>query len=140
LTERYLVADPPTEQEIDAASRAADELLSPAIAKHAGIDVIGLGGTITTMVAMRLELVEYDPAKVHGYRLALDEVRALLSTSARLPLAERKRLVGLSPARADIIVGGMIIVRAVLDAARCVAMRVSTTGILHGIALAAATR
>jgi exopolyphosphatase/guanosine-5'-triphosphate,3'-diphosphate pyrophosphatase len=140
LTERFLLGDPPTEQEIDGASRAADEPLGPAIAEHAGINVIGVGGTITTMAAMCLELVEYDPAKVHGYRLTLDEVQAMLSTAARMPLAQRKQLVGLSPARADIIVGGMIIVRAVLNAARRPAMRVSTTGILHGIALAAATR
>jgi exopolyphosphatase/guanosine-5'-triphosphate,3'-diphosphate pyrophosphatase len=140
LTERFLLNDPPTQQEIDAASRAAAELLGPAIAERADLALIGLGGTITTMAAMRLGLVEYDPAKVHKYPMTLDEVQGLLSSAARLRLAQRKRLAGLSPARADIIVGGMIIVRAALDAARCAALRVSTTGILHGIALAAATR
>ena len=139
LTEQSLVADPPTEDEIQAASRAAKELLGPVIAKHDAADVIGLGGTITTMAAMRLVLDEYDPARVHGYRLTLDEVGALLSRSTAMPLEARQRLAGLEPGRADIIVAGIIIVRAILQLAGSDALRVSTTGILHGIALAAAT-
>ena len=138
ITERFLATDPPTDDEIDAASRFADGLFRPAIAGNEQVELIGLGGTITTMVAMLLELDEYDAAKVHGYRLTLDDMSNLLARATRLPLEERKKLAGLSPARADIIVGGMIIVRAVLRAAQCDVMRVSTTGILHGIALAAA--
>jgi exopolyphosphatase/guanosine-5'-triphosphate,3'-diphosphate pyrophosphatase len=138
LTERFLTSDPPTGEEMHAASCAADEVLRPAIGDAGHASLIGLGGTITTMAAMLQELKEYDPAKVHGYRLTLDETGKLLARAASLPLVERKTLPGLSPARADIIVGGMIVVRAVLRAAKSESMRLSTAGILHGIALAAA--
>jgi len=138
LSERFLGADPPAEEAIHAASHAAEDALRPAVGPAEGRELIGLGGTITTMVAMLKKLDEYDAEKVHAYRLTLDEVEALLGLVAGRPLAERKKLSGLSPARADIIVGGIVIVRALLRVARCEAMRVSTAGILHGIALAAA--
>lgn len=138
LTERFLTSDPPTGEEMRAASRAADELLRPAIGEAKQADLIGLGGTVTTMAAMLQGLEQYDPAKVHGYRLTLDDTGELLARAASLPLEKRRTLAGLSPARADIIVGGIIVVRAVLRAAKSESMRVSTAGILHGIALAAA--
>lgn len=138
LTERFLTSDPPTGQQMHAASGAADEVLRPAIGDAGHASLIGLGGTITTMAAMLQELEQYDVTRVHGYRLTLDETGKLLGRAASLPLVKRRTLAGLSPARADIIVGGMIVVRAVLRAAKSDALRVSTTGILHGIALAAA--
>lgn len=138
LSERFLTTDPPTEEEIAAASSAVEASLGPEISAREPVELIGLGGTITTMVAMLKKLDAYDAAKVHGHTLTLDETETLLAETAARRLDERKKIPGLSPARADIIIGGIIIVRALLRAARCEAMRVSTTGILCGIALAAA--
>ncbi len=138
LTEQFLRSDPPTEDEVDAAARRAAEQFQPAIRDIDARDLIGLGGTVTTMATMLLDLEEYDAAKVHGYRLTSDDVESLLSALAALPLHERRTLPGLSPRRADIIIGGVLIVRAVLELIGCEVMRVSSTGILHGIALAAA--
>ena len=138
LTEQFLKTDPPTQEEMNAASSAAGQLPGSALGDCKAIDLVGLGGTITTMAAMLQQLHEYDPAAVHGTRLTLDETRDLLSRAASLPLDERKQLPGLSAARADIIVAGMILVQAVFAAANHDEMRVCTTGILHGVALAAA--
>jgi exopolyphosphatase/guanosine-5'-triphosphate,3'-diphosphate pyrophosphatase len=140
LTEQFLTTDPPSADEVEAAARFAGDLLRPAVGSNQEPALIGLGGTITTMAAMLLELDEYDAARVHGYGLTLDETEALLSRTSAIPLEERKGLRGLESGRADIIVGGMIIVRALLHATRCDAIRACTTGILHGIALAAAAQ
>ena len=139
LTEQFLTSDPPTEDEVDAAGRRAAEQFEAAIRDIDARDLIGLGGTVTTMATMLLDLEEYDAAKVHGYHLTLDDAESLLLPLAALPLDERKTLPGLSPRRADIIIGGVLIVRTVLELTGCEAMCVSSAGILHGIALAAAS-
>ncbi|MCW2758071.1 MAG: hypothetical protein JWO46_1817, partial [Nocardioidaceae bacterium] len=61
LTERHLAADPPTKDEIDAATRDIDAALDgcrvdPAQARA----VIGVAGTVTTTAAMVLGLASYD--------------------------------------------------------------------------------
>jgi exopolyphosphatase/guanosine-5'-triphosphate,3'-diphosphate pyrophosphatase len=132
LTERFLHSDPPTREELDAAARAVrDELpdLEPTQA-------IGVAGTITTLAA--LELGEYDPERVHGYRISRGAVEAQLERLASLPLAERRELSGLEPERAPVIVAGAVIVREVLDGYGLEALEVSERDILHGAALEAA--
>jgi exopolyphosphatase/guanosine-5'-triphosphate,3'-diphosphate pyrophosphatase len=62
-------------------------------------------------------------------------VAELLRTLAALPLAERRRVPGLEPARAPVIVGGAGIVLAVLDAVGASAMTVSERDLLDGAAL-----
>jgi exopolyphosphatase / guanosine-5'-triphosphate,3'-diphosphate pyrophosphatase len=132
LTERFLHSDPPTGEELEEAAGAVrDELpdLAPTQA-------IGVAGTITTLAA--LELGEYDPERVHGYRISRDAVEAQLERLASLPLAERRELPGLEPERAPVIVAGALIVREVLDRYGLDALEASERDILHGAALDAA--
>jgi exopolyphosphatase/guanosine-5'-triphosphate,3'-diphosphate pyrophosphatase len=132
LTERFLHSDPPTREELDAAARAVrDELpdLEPTQAT-------GVAGTITTLAA--LELGEYDPERIHGYRISRGAVEAQLERLASLPLAERRELSGLETERAPVIVAGAVIVREVLDGYGLEALEVSERDILHGAALEAA--
>ena len=68
--------------------------------------MVGVAGTVTSLAAMALELASYDPARVHGYRLSradLGDQLARLGTSTQ---AERERMIGLDPRRADVIFAG----------------------------------
>jgi exopolyphosphatase/guanosine-5'-triphosphate,3'-diphosphate pyrophosphatase len=138
LTERFLQTDPPTSDEMAAASQAAEAALHPAIAGDAARPVIGLGGTITSMAAMSLQLPAYDEKRVHGHELTLDAIDELVQRTASLTISRRRGMSGLEPGREDVILGGMLLARAVLVAAGAASMRACTTGILHGIALDAA--
>src|SRR5206468_3413671 len=64
VTERFFHSDPPTGEELDAAAHAVRELL-PELRPGGGI---GVAGTITSIAA--LELGEYDPEQIDGYRLS----------------------------------------------------------------------
>ena len=97
---------------------------------------IGVAGTITTLAA--LGLGGYDPERVHGYRLSRDAVAAQLARLASLPLAQRRELAGLEPARAPVIVAGGVIVREVLDRYSLAQLEVSERDLLDGAALEAA--
>ena len=135
LTERFLASDPPAPGEIEAAAAHVRALLLPALAADTAI---GVAGTITTVAAIDLGLAEYDPARIHGHRIARAAVDRVLADLAALPLAERERVRGLEPARAPVIVGGLVVLREVMERYELDEIEASERDILHGTALAAA--
>jgi exopolyphosphatase/guanosine-5'-triphosphate,3'-diphosphate pyrophosphatase len=132
LTERHLLSDPPSGAELAAAAQEVREAL-PALEAD---DAIGVAGTVTSLAA--LELGGYDRERVHGYRLAREGVAALLERLASLPVAERRELPGLEPARAPVIVAGAVVVREVLDRYGLASIEASERDLLHGAAIEAA--
>jgi len=133
LTERHLHSDPPAEAELAAAAAAVRDLLPPSLAPRAAL---GVAGTVTTLAA--LELGRYDRERVHRHRLSRETVERWQARLAALPLAERRELPGLEPARAPVIVAGALIVGEVLAAYGLDELEVSERDLLHGAALAAA--
>src|SRR5205814_1930009 len=107
-TERFLRSDPPARKELDACAAAVRQ----AVPDLEPLTCVGVAGTITTLAA--LVLGQYDPERIHGRHLAREEVEAQLERLASLPLAGRRRLPGLEPARAPVIVAGAVIVDEVL--------------------------
>ena len=138
LTERFLASDPPTEDELDALGTAVRSALAEVPETLTARRGIGVAGTITSLAALDLGLVEYDRNRVHGHRLGDAAVRAQLERLAALPLAERRRVPGLEPERAPVIVAGAIILREVMRHFGLAAIEASERDILYGIALEAA--
>jgi exopolyphosphatase/guanosine-5'-triphosphate,3'-diphosphate pyrophosphatase len=99
---------------------------------------VGVAGTVTALAALDLGLVEYDPERVHGRVLTAAAIDAQLASLAALPLEERRRVPGLEPERAQVIVAGAAILREVLRCYQLEAIEVSEHDLLHGAALAAA--
>ena len=115
------------------AERVPDEVRASTTA------AIGVAGTVTTLAALDLGLVEYDRERVHGHhRLSAAAIDELLARLAALPVAERRELPGLEPERAPVIVGGVVIVRELLRHLGLDELEVSEHDILDGIALEAA--
>ena len=136
LTERFLASDPPTADELAACRTAVRSVLEEHAADLHVRDAIGVAGTITTIAA--LELGGYDRDRVHGYRIAREAAERQLERLAGLPLEERRRLPGLEPARAPVIVAGTAIVAEALRCFDLDELEVSENDILTGAALAAA--
>ena len=93
---------------------------------------------MTSLAALDLGLVEYDAERVHGHVLSREAVEEQLERLAALPLEQRRRVPGLEPERAPVIVAGAVIVREVLAHYGLVRLEASEHDILHGAALAAA--
>jgi len=132
LTERHVKSDPPTKQELLDVSRAATEALS-SLPKFDGT-LIGIAGTVTTLVAILLGLDPYDGARVHGRLTTRAEIQKLQGDLAAMPLAKRRSVRGLEPKRADVIVQGAAIVLAVLDALGKTEFLASDRGLRWGLA------
>ena len=115
LTERVAPPDPPGPAAAAALRRGAAEALRgaaellPAGRAPAG-RMVGVAGTVTTLAAVERELAVYEAGVVHGLELSLSTLSALYDRLAGLTVAERQRLPGMEPKRADVIVGGCAIV------------------------------
>jgi exopolyphosphatase/guanosine-5'-triphosphate,3'-diphosphate pyrophosphatase len=140
LTERFLPSDPPTEDELDMLAAATRSVLAEQVPETlTARRAIGVAGTITSLAALDLGLVEYDRDRVHGHRLGDGAVKAQLERLAALPLAERRRVPGLEPERAPVIVAGAVVLREIMRHFGLASIEASERDILHGIALEAAT-
>lgn len=132
LFERHVATDPPTASELERVREDVDRTLATRPAPPPG-KLVGVAGTVTTLAAIALELGDYDPSRVHGSTLDFQTVRALVSRLASLPLEERKKVPGLEPKRADVIVVGAVIVERVLSMTQSDSLVVSDRGVRWGL-------
>ncbi|KYF69043.1 Ppx/GppA phosphatase family protein [Sorangium cellulosum] len=116
LTERHIRADPPAEAELQAVRADARAALAtvPAGPLSGAPTLVGVAGTVTTLAALVRDVAPYDGARVHGAQVAGAEVVAITSRLAALPLAARRQLPALEPARADVIVAGSVLIEEIL--------------------------
>ena len=102
--------------------------------RQAGIaNLVGVGGTVTTLAAIKQELAVYDPERVHGFCLSTQDVDGILKKLAGMDLAERSNVAGLQLERADIIVAGVNIVAVVMKGLGLDRLVVSECDLLHGL-------
>jgi len=95
--------------------------------------LVGTAGAITTLAAMHLRLVEYDPNRINNLVLSREEVAELAGIICRLPLARRARLPGIEPAKAGVMVAGVLIILTILDIFRRHSLVVVDAGLLEGV-------
>lgn len=144
LFERHVHHDPPLPEELaaieaDIARQLATAAPLSRITGAEPLTLVGVAGTVTTLKALELELDDYDSARVHGAVLTLGAVEALCTKLCALTLAERQRLPGLQPKRADVIVAGALIVRDLLRRAGASQTTVSDRGVRFGLLTALAS-
>ena len=130
LTERFALAGPVTEHEL---SEVADEIgqgLSRVADRAVPDQLIGMGGALTDLAAVRHGLTVYDPEVVHGTVLDREEVDRQIELYRTRGAADRRHdVVGLQPSRAEVILAGACIVRAVLEMLGADSITVSDRGL-----------
>ena len=95
--------------------------------------LVGMGGAVTNLTAVKLRLATYDADAVQGSVLERAEVDRQIELYRTRGVEERRRIVGLQPKRADVILAGACVVRTVLDKLRKDSLRVSDRGVRHGL-------
>ena len=132
-TEQSFATFPVTYNQIAQALAMIDEQVTPLEWIGRVHSVVGIGGTVTTLCAVKLGLEPYDPEQVEGATLELSEIDRQIVLYASMPLEERQRIPGLHPKRADVILGGAIIVKAMMLKTGAEVITVSDRGLRHGI-------
>ena len=140
LTESCLHTDPPLPAELETVRRKASGRFDRARTVELrgmppGDVLVGTAGTVTSLAAVDLALAPYDPVRVTGHRLTRVRIAETVDRLASLPLADRRRVPGLEPARADVIVAGGVICLAAMDALGFSELTVSDGGLREGILL-----
>lgn len=137
MTERHLVSDPPTEQEVAAATADIDAAIAAAgrvVPFAEAQTLIGLAGSVTTVAALALNLTEYDPKAIHGAVLSADQVHAVTTELLHMTRADRSALAPMHEGRVDVIGGGALVLDRIMQVNGIREVVVSETDILDGIA------
>jgi len=100
-----------------------------------GSELIGTAGTITTLAALDLTMIEYDWKRVNNHILSYSTLLSLNDRLLPMTAAERELLPGLEKGRGDLIIHGAGIVLSLMTILRKDQVRVSDFGLLEGILL-----
>jgi exopolyphosphatase/guanosine-5'-triphosphate,3'-diphosphate pyrophosphatase len=95
--------------------------------------LVGTAGTVTTLAALDLGLSRYDAARVQGHAMRRAAIEGLRDRLGQLDVAGRGALPCLEPGRADLIVPGVAIVLAALDALGVATLVASDWGLREGM-------
>ena len=144
LTERFnLSADHPSAEDIDGAHQMAAQMMSEAIGRAqqqcaAPELLVGVGGTATSLIAIRDHLDPYDPSKVHLNHISIDEVSQIEGLLASKTLKEREDITGLQAKRAPVMLAGTILLAELMKNSGFKHLVVSESDLLFGLAITAA--
>ena len=144
LTERFnLSSDYPSAEEIDGAHQMAAQMMSEAIGRAqqqcaAPELLVGVGGTSTSLIAIRDHLDPYDPSKVHLNHISIDEVLQIEGLLASKTLKEREDITGLQTKRAPVMLAGTILLAELMKNSGFKHLVVSESDLLFGLVITAA--
>ncbi|MET8549997.1 Ppx/GppA phosphatase family protein [Micromonospora zamorensis] len=142
MTERHLPGDPPTSEQVAAAqadiAAAVDRALAVVPGREAAT-LVGLAGSVTTVVALAQGLREYDPERIHHAKVSYEAVAQV--TADLLSQTREQRLANpvMHPGRADVIGAGALVLRVIMERAGMPSVVASEHDILDGIAWSLAT-
>jgi exopolyphosphatase/guanosine-5'-triphosphate,3'-diphosphate pyrophosphatase len=137
LTERHLQADPPTADQVSAATSDIDAVLSDireAVPVERAETLVGLAGSVTTVAAIALGLPEYDAERIHHSRISAADVRRVTDRLLAMSHDDRAALPVMHPGRVDVIGAGALILATLMDRFGFSEVVVSEHDILDGIA------
>ncbi|HEX4539226.1 MAG TPA: DUF501 domain-containing protein [Acidimicrobiales bacterium] len=139
VTERFLHHDPPLPAELADADDAVRAGLEAAAAAQPAITkadrLVGLAGTVSTLSAIDQGVVSHDRERIHHSVLARSRVGELLDALAGESRDERLRRPGLEEARADVIVGGTVVLATLMRDLGFESCLVSESDILDGLVM-----
>jgi len=95
--------------------------------------LVGMGGAVTNMTAVMLELATYDAGRVQGATLDRAEVDRQIELYRSRDADARRAIVGLQPKRAEVILAGACVVRTVMEKLGMTRLTVSDRGVRHGL-------
>lgn len=137
FTERFLIQDPPFQEQIRECRQVVKSMFDVKKFKHKkDIRAVGVAGTLTSLAALDLQIDEYDPELINGHLIVHEKLKKLIEIFS---LYTREQLLELSPkvlkGREDIFLAGLLILEGFLNYSDLEEIRVSTGGIRHGALL-----
>ena len=135
MTGKHIKSDPISETEYMAVQEDISNITEQVINKlseHTISKAVGIGGTATTLGAMKLEMQEYDRYKIQSSSVSAIEIEQMNEKLKCLNIKQRQEIKGLQPKRADIILAGAMVIEHVLTSMNISDLYVSDYDNLEG--------
>jgi exopolyphosphatase / guanosine-5'-triphosphate,3'-diphosphate pyrophosphatase len=133
LTERFALDGAVSEETLAEALDAIGAELAALDGRPPPDAVVGMGGAVTNMAAVKHGLAKYDPEVAQGTELDRAEIERQIELYRTRAAAARREIVGLQPARAEVILAGACVVLTVLRKLGRDSFTVSDRGLRHGV-------
>lgn len=138
MKERFLHHDPATPEEIQAVQKNVEEVFDQDAEIWSAIQgkrLMGVAGTATYLSSANLELEEFDAEQVNGSSLSIEAIRELRKTMQEMTAEDRLGMGGMDSGRADVIVGGAIVLEEALKRSGHDEVEISVRGLRYGLVL-----
>ncbi|MGA2370718.1 MAG: hypothetical protein ACLPPV_11995 [Candidatus Korobacteraceae bacterium] len=132
-TEKYSLGGIVSPEHLTAALAAISTDMARLDTEHSPDALVGMGGAITNIAAVKHQLAKYDPNIIQGSVLERAEIERQIELYRTRSLDDRRTIVGLQPKRADVILAGACIVKTVMDKLKKDKLSVSDRGLRHGL-------
>ncbi|KUP95915.1 Ppx/GppA phosphatase family protein [Thermobifida cellulosilytica] len=137
MTERHFHSDPPTAEQIAAATADIEAALDEAAATvplDQAATVVCVAGTATTVAGIAQDLSAYDPERIHHARVPVGRLREITAELLAMPHEQRAEIGVMHPGRVDVIGAGALVLERVLARTGAAEFVASEHDILDGIA------
>lgn len=144
LMEQFPVSDPPTASELAVSTAWVQDFLHREVAPHlrpglaaeqreGEVFLVGTGGTSSLLGRLAHQLAHFDREKIENTVLSRDRITAWRDQLWSLTLAQRREIPGLPAQRADVILPGVLIFAAVMEAFGFSQLHISTRGLRFAV-------
>ncbi len=134
ITEAFFADDPVKEGSVAAAIAQIDREFAEAGVEGRPAQLVGMGGTVTSMGAVRHMMDKYKPDIIQGSTLTKLDVEEQLAAYEKRTVEQRRAIPGLQPKRADVILTGACILKVIMERLGASRLTISDRGLRHGLA------
>ena len=133
LTERFIHNDPIGKKDLELLDKYLQEEVNNIYPYLKDTEVlVGLGGTITTLVALEKNIYPYDPLKIHGVSLSYEVIKKWFEKLSSISVSERKKFPQIEDRRAKVLPVGIYIFIVIMDIFKKDYIIVSDKGLRYG--------
>jgi exopolyphosphatase/guanosine-5'-triphosphate,3'-diphosphate pyrophosphatase len=133
FTEQFLLSDPVRQEEwVNMENEVMEGLAKVPIPKKP-FTMVAVGGTATTLASVELGLEQFVYEKIHHFVLGRRALKVQLELYRSKTLEERRKIPGLFPARADVILAGGAILYLAMEKLGALSVLISCHGVRYGL-------
>lgn len=134
ITEKFFSDDPVREGSVEAALKEiGEEFEAAGVAGHP-VKLVGMGGTVTSMGAVKHKMVRYNPDIIQGSILTRADIAEQIEAYRERTIEQRREIPGLQPKRAEVILAGACILKDITERLGADQLTISDRGLRHGLA------
>ncbi|KPA09501.1 exopolyphosphatase [Candidatus Magnetomorum sp. HK-1] len=133
ITEQFFKNDPVKPEQLDQVKKFIIDHLRKIDMSSPYNNLIGIGGAVTTMAAVKHKMVTYSPEIIQGTILRKQDIYNQIDMFSSKSILQRKKIPGLQNGREGIILAGACIVYGILELFRKDQLTVCDRGLRHAL-------